>query len=106
MTTDSVLSEFFGVYFHQDWVLDYETWERAVDTFALENPADVRATRDAITALLARCTDDAQVEEALRDAGCSYRDRFGRMSYHDWLGQVVARLQARDDAQTSARSAS
>lgn len=90
--TAEPLELLFGGYFAEGWQDRYETWERAVDTFAGENEIHLVAATEACDDLLNRHPDgDTDIERALTDAGCTYQPP-PDLTHRGWLELVVERL--------------
>jgi hypothetical protein len=87
------LYQFFAAYFHQDWDLEAEDWQRIVDNYVNADPVAERLR------MLAQEIDDthaARSEEdlsqfLLREVGIYYDPR-PEAKFKEWLGQIAARL--------------
>jgi hypothetical protein len=94
MNDDAVsesIRQFFGGYFHQDWKLEAENWQGAVDEYSAEE-SSIHLLN------VAQEIDDLRNghdEEALGvlirgQAHCAHNPR--PLTYHEWLGQITDRL--------------
>ncbi|MCK0177614.1 contact-dependent growth inhibition system immunity protein [Mycolicibacterium sp. F2034L] len=85
------MEQFFGAYFHQDWVVEAEDWPDIVDTFL------VGKEPDRLNKLATEIDDfrgqrsEADLHAAMINMGGFYDPR-PDMTYGEWLGQVASRL--------------
>jgi hypothetical protein len=83
------LWQFFGCYFHQDWVIEAADDSGLVQLFLDSEPGDeadrVRAELDL---LLAGPRTEAETGEILRHLGCDYDPAQTGLSDSDWLQRV------------------
>ncbi len=90
------LFQFFGGYFHQDWMLDSPTWQDVVRQYAKEAaPDDLHRALAEIEDLLHTTPDDQVLEQRLlHELGCEYDPRpdLGGPTYREWLAAVAGML--------------
>lgn len=92
----SDLEQFFGAYFHQDWVLEADDWRGIVDRYSkspTRTPQHLRALAADIDQLR-RDHPASEVHTALMDMGAFYDPR-PEMTYREWLTHVAERLRQR-----------
>lgn len=88
------LYQFFGAYFHQDWVVEADDWQGIVDNYVDDLPV-VEHLRN-----LANEIDDLRETRAetdlehflLRTVGVCYVA--DPQTYTEWLGQIADRLRS------------
>ncbi|MBO0679103.1 hypothetical protein JRC04_16690 [Mycolicibacterium sp. S2-37] len=100
------LEQFFGAYFHQDWVLEADDWQGVVDQFSTSSTKTSQQLRSLASLIdeLRGSRPDSELAVAMMDMGGFYDPR-PEMTYVDWLGLVAERL--RDNAnKISTRGAS
>jgi hypothetical protein len=87
------LWQFFGGYFHEDWMDDYKTWQNAVDAFVAEGLSEhVRKAADDLDRLLGLSLDGNALGHAvIFQLGCSYWPS-DDVPYEPWLRDVLTRL--------------
>ncbi|MFA5708856.1 contact-dependent growth inhibition system immunity protein [Mycolicibacterium sp.] len=86
------LDQFFGAYFHQDWVLEADDWEGVVDSYvngASRTPELLRGLATEIESLRVANTDTA-LEQLMDKIGVNYDPQ--PLAYKDWLHQIAERL--------------
>ena len=91
MTDTSLLREFFGGYFNQDWAEDgAASWDDVVRRFMNENlDAHILAVRDALREFV-RSNDDRTVAMALPgELGCDYNPRPDGLGAREWMGAIA-----------------
>jgi hypothetical protein len=97
MTTESkdLLKNFFGAYFHEDWVCEADTADAVVDKYAKEtSPEKLRALSEIILDYLKEILSDAELEERLfTDLGCYYLPSAQGLSVREWLKSIASRFQ-------------
>jgi hypothetical protein len=88
----TVLEQFFGAYFHQDFLLDAPDWESVCDRYIQDDgPEGARTVANEIQNLLLCDFSDDQLHSTLGDLGCFYWP--GHINqYRPWLTEVSARL--------------
>jgi hypothetical protein len=87
------LSQLAGAYFHQDWSLDHESWEAAVDAFSADEPASVReAARAEIVRLIESGAPDAELEHVFTGLDLNISPESRGLTHRLWLRQVLERL--------------
>jgi ParB-like chromosome segregation protein Spo0J len=87
------LGQFFGAYFHQDWVFEAADWRQVVDDFSASPrlTADrLNELADSISGLLVRHSE-SELPSLLRDLDCYYDPR-PETTFSDWLRLVAHRL--------------
>jgi hypothetical protein len=90
-TVSEDVRQFFGGYFHQDWDLEAEDWQEAVDEFSRGNkPAKLLAIAQEIDTLRNAYDEDELGTVMHRQAWCSYNPR--PLTFRAWMGQVADRL--------------
>ena len=95
MDTEEVLDQFFGAYFHQDWVDEHASADEVVRLFVRDMdkaPERVRETADAIDQLVASSPDEESLRTALDRYGCYYLPGADGLTYREWLRHVVSIL--------------
>lgn len=88
------LRQFFGAYFHQDWVLEASDWQGVVDSYVQdERPSAelLRSLVDEIDHLSAECTEPGMERLVTRTLGANYYP-LPELTYTEWLGQIATRL--------------
>ena len=93
MTTTPALEQLAGVYLNQDWVLDYKTWEAAVDAFISESSEDVPLLPAEIERVLAAVDSDEELRDYLLTLGMAY-DADSHGGYRGWLSEIARRVEA------------
>ena len=97
MTTQaelSLLRDFFGAYFHEDWNCDAENPESVVRSFVAEvAPEERTVLADAIVKYAAGFASDNELEERLfRELGCYYMPSGTGTSCKVWLEHIAEEL--------------
>lgn len=88
------LHEFFGAYFHQDWLVEHGTAEQVLDAFLSESASeDLILVQNELNTLI----DQGMAESALRrymlaDLSCYYCYWFAWESGDVWLRHIASRL--------------
>ncbi|WP_395010071.1 contact-dependent growth inhibition system immunity protein [Undibacterium sp.] len=90
--SDEELEQFFGAYFHQDWVLDDSTWKGVASHYAKDSGA-------LLTGLVAEKVQrfsrlvilDNELYEILQSLGCYYWPG-SPAGYRSWLKELSAYL--------------
>jgi hypothetical protein len=89
-TRDSLLRQFFGGYFHQDWDISGPTWVHVVDQFVRDHRTDViTETRDALQSWL---DVSKSTENLSSDYACEYNPRNDGVNDRTWVQLIVDRL--------------
>jgi hypothetical protein len=84
------LAHLLGAYFYEDWdEYEYQSWQEAVDDFARRSPRRVSGAIAALQDLLEAGLTDAQLEDHLRSAGCTFVSEQGD---REWLQLMLKRL--------------
>ena len=88
------LYQLFGGYFHQDWKLEYSTWQDAVAAFSQEAPAHLREDATAeIARVLAAGVSDADTATLLYPVlQCNFVPAAAGMTPREWLRAIAERL--------------
>jgi len=83
----SLLKDFFGTYFHQDWALDASSTEAVVTAHARTMPHDsIRILAQAVINYTCSVASDEELEEKLyTDLDCEYCPRADGLSARQWL---------------------
>ncbi|WNZ77154.1 contact-dependent growth inhibition system immunity protein [Pseudomonas sp. P105] len=95
MNTDfPELHDFLGAYFHQDWTVEYETAEQALDVFLAESDIeDLRAVQKELNVLLSKKKNELELREyLLRELSCYYSYWKAWDTGEAWLLHIVNRL--------------
>ena len=94
------LWQFFGSHLHQDWVDDYDSWERAIDDAVFNTShGDIQLVLEQLEQVLALELPAADLAAVLLRLGCNYWP--GRNEdYESWLGAVAKRV--RETSSTNA----
>lgn len=98
MTKDlEASSQLFGSYLHQDWVEEFDTDVAAVQAMADSEPKEVlAAASNEIRGLLSSDLSDAELGVIMTDeVGCYFDPGSKGQTYHEWLGEVLERLEAK-----------
>ncbi|HEY4176748.1 MAG TPA: contact-dependent growth inhibition system immunity protein [Kofleriaceae bacterium] len=89
----SLMNDFLGGYFHQDWDLDAKTWHDVVDHYLKDAHAEAaQALANEIRSYLGWRPVETKSEPFLAQFSCDYLPSAGGLSDHDWLEQVAAQL--------------
>ena len=93
-TQQSVLSNFFSAYFHEDWACDAESPEAVVAEYLRTATArEVRSLSQAIREYARAFNSDTELEEKLfTDLGCYYRPSAQGISAKAWLEAIANQL--------------
>jgi len=94
------LGQFFGAWFHQDWIEEgYASPVEVVRAFARdETPKVVRETIKEIEALLASRLAPAQMRRLIADdLGCAYDPTMEGKTFRAWLREVSRILRKAND---------
>jgi len=93
-TKDQLLSNFFGAYFHQDWVDDAASTEDVIAEYMrTSTPSELYELSTAILDLSRKFDSDAELEEHLESKlGSYYLPSFEGISAKAWLERVSAQL--------------
>lgn len=87
------LGQFFGAFFHQDWIFEADDWRQVVNNFSASPglTADrLNELAHSISGLLAR-HPESELPFVLMDLGCYYDPR-PETTFTDWLRLVADRL--------------
>ena len=91
------LTQFFGGYFHQDWVDEFSTPEDAIDAFrtgaSTESICSVCEELDRTLLLVQRGSEDPQ--RVLQELGCYYDPAADGLAVTDWLEQLQKKLECK-----------
>jgi hypothetical protein len=94
---ERALRDFLSAYLHQDWPVEFASYEDAVDEYLTDEPRieRVAGAARALRALAASsATEDALVQRLLDELGSYYDPRPDRISVRDWLTSIADRLEA------------
>ncbi len=87
------LFQFFGCYFHQDWPVDYESWDPAIADFVKsEPPESIRAAQFELEQILNSGCSESEVLELLLQLGCYYDPTADGTNVFSWLQDVRRKL--------------
>ena len=88
--TTEVLFQFFGGYFHQDWILDDPDVHSVVRTFVKGNARErVARVHQGIASLLSSDYSESELKSKVLDEfGSNYLPSADGMSFRQWLTEV------------------
>jgi hypothetical protein len=89
------LKQFFGAYFHQDWLLDAAHPDEVVEAFLREghDAAELAQLGRLIDEYSRQEVDDAALERALfTELGCYYMPSADGISARKWLQDVASKV--------------
>jgi CdiI immunity protein len=87
-----LMKQFFGGYFHQDWVDEDASWERVAVRYRVEaTDAEASLVADGIVGLIKRHPDDDALVVELNELGCYYWPGSADQ-YRVWLANVADAL--------------
>ncbi|MCV7170802.1 hypothetical protein H7I41_12845 [Mycobacterium manitobense] len=91
-TISEDLYQFFGAYFHQDWVVEADDWRGIVDSYVDDLPVvgPLRKLADEIDDLRETHAESDLKQFLLRTPGVCYDP--DPLTYTEWLGQIADRL--------------
>ncbi|MDR6927986.1 MULTISPECIES: contact-dependent growth inhibition system immunity protein [Pseudomonas] len=91
------LHDFFGAYFHQDWLVEHDTAEQVLDSFLTESHIDdLMVVRKELNALLDQEKDELVLREyLLKELSCYYCYWKEWESGQAWLRHIASRLAKR-----------
>ena len=89
------LQQFFGAYFHQDWVDEHATADEVIDAFLLVSSTDVIITvKEEILELLKYYTNESNLlENLLHKQYCYYYYPCEWASGPLWLSHIVRKIE-------------
>lgn len=89
------LQQFFGAYFHQDWIEEYATADEVIDAFLLDSSMDVIVTvKKEILELIKSYTNESNfLEKLLHEQYCYYYYPHEWASGPLWLSHVVSKFE-------------
>ena len=90
------LKQFFGAYFHEDWICEADSWMKVIENYKELEPADtISAAADELSKLINQGLSEKKLENHLfRTLGCYYMPSVDDMSTSQWLQEVRALLAA------------
>ena len=91
------LFQFFGGYFHEDFLMEFDSPEGAVSAFVRQRGpgVDLRELGRAITMFIDEHPNDDELEGALfKELGCYYLPRADGISPRAWMLGIAARFGA------------
>jgi L-rhamnose isomerase len=96
VTRDYELSQFFGCYFNQDFVLDAPTPDGIIDIWKdAATPSERSRLADLIDEFIARPMSEEALEKSLfKDLGCYYNPSADRLTARQWLRHVSNRVRS------------
>jgi hypothetical protein len=88
------LHDFFGAYFHQDWLVEHETAEQVLDSFLTESHVDdLIVVLKELNALINLKKDELVLKEyLLKELSCYYCYWNAWPSGEAWLRHIASRL--------------
>jgi CdiI immunity protein len=87
------LFHLFGCYFHQDFFLDFGTWEDALSQFLKDEPKDsIDATVKELRDLLARNMDEQELSRTIGFLACYYYPPGDGLTTLGWLRLLEQKL--------------
>ena len=89
------LQQFFGAYFHQDWVDEHATADEVIDAFLLDSSTDViMAVKEEILELIKHYTNESNLlENLLHKQYCYYYYPHEWASGPLWLSHIVRKIE-------------
>ncbi|MBA5982702.1 hypothetical protein HXW87_12540 [Pseudomonas sp. Y5-11] len=90
------LHDFFGAYFHQDWLIEYDTPDKVIaDFLQTSDPEIILLVCEELQSLLSQDKDEVTIRDyLLRDLSCYYCYWNKWTSGQEWLSHVLAMLQS------------
>lgn len=80
--------------FHQDWNLQFQTWEALVDQWmASAGPERAARTKRELIQLLETARTEAGLDQELDRLGCEYYAAEDPGGYRGWLTAILHRLE-------------
>jgi hypothetical protein len=93
------LWQFFGGYFHQDWMHDAPEPDDVIRLFASESSKETLASvRSELNKLLNQQRSDAELQAVLKELGCYVHYPALGVTAREWLSGVRARVSELADA--------
>jgi hypothetical protein len=87
------LEQFFGCYFHQDWVDEFSTSEQAVSAFKIGSAIeDINSVCEELGRLLLLPEQGEELQNVLRELGCYYNPAAVGLTIPGWLEQLQENL--------------
>jgi hypothetical protein len=88
------LHDFFGAYFHQDWLVEHDSAEQVLDSFLTESHIeDLMVVRIELNGLLDQKKDELVLREyLLKELSCYYCYWHAWESGEAWLQHIASRL--------------
>ena len=94
MSTTPAVWNLAGAYLHQDWAVEYSTWEEAVDAFIHESPDLSPLLPGEISRVLSETRTDDELHAFFRSQGGAYRPRPEDGGYRGLLTAIARRVEA------------
>lgn len=88
------LWHFVGIYFNQDWYVDYADECTAIDAFITESDDLVPLLPDEIERVLARYPTEVELKSYLDAEGAQYLPPADLGGYRGWMERTAARVRA------------
>ncbi|VVN68070.1 contact-dependent growth inhibition system immunity protein [Pseudomonas fluorescens] len=90
----SELHDFFGAYFHQDWVTEYGAAEQVIDAFLADSdPEDLKLVQQELGFLLEQRKSERELKEyLLKELSCYYSYWNEWESGEAWLCHIAKKL--------------
>lgn len=91
------LHDFFGAYFHQDWMVEHETVEQVINAFLADSePGDLALVRDELKFLLDQRKDEVELRAyLLKELSCYYCYWNVWESGELWLRHIASMLDSK-----------
>ena len=89
------LQQFFGAYFHQDWIDEHATADEVIDAFLLDSSMDVIATvkKEILELIISYTNESSFLEKLLHEQYCYYYYPHEWASGPLWLSHVVSKFE-------------
>ncbi|MVV48763.1 hypothetical protein EJA72_10990 [Pseudomonas sp. PB120] len=93
----SELHDFFGAYFHQDWMVEHGTAEQVIDVFLADSdPGELTLVREELNVLLDQRKGEVELREYLfKELSCYYCYWNEWKSGELWLRHISIKLDRR-----------
>ncbi|QSX41389.1 contact-dependent growth inhibition system immunity protein [Shewanella cyperi] len=86
------LSQFFGAYFHQDWVDEHSSWEQVAEHYAKDSgPLLTRLVASAVAKLSEAPISEKELSAQVQALGCYYWPGTDE-GYRSWLRELAAHM--------------
>ena len=89
------LVQFFGCYFHQDFLSEFDNAEGALNEFLAEEPNEwIRSTLAELDLFFEHRPDEETAERLLSELGCVYFPPADGIAVLDWMHHLRNRLRS------------